>query len=298
MPQLPLHPRFPARVITGIPHIGILNLMPDKQATEERFRILLPETKLSFIRTESYQSRHTDPVYLARAYKGWRDVAPELDALVITGAPLGQTDYTDVAYWQELHDIVTEAIARRIPVLALCWGALAVAKIIHGIDKVALAQKAFGNFPLKVTPLPNAPAIGKGQIFLPVSRYAGFDEAQVEAHADLAVLAATEGLGSQILWDEKRQILLCAAHPEYAPDRLHYEYERDLAKGLAVSPPLNGHYADNFIAWHGSHFFAAWRAHVTGEAITVTARDPAGSAETSHTVPPHHIVPFQTGVCG
>jgi homoserine O-succinyltransferase len=241
-------------------NIAVLNLMPDKTATEDRFRTLLPDAKLHFVKTLSYQSKHTD---VSGRYHAWLDIAPEIDALIITGAPLGQKDYAEVTYWLELASIIKDATARRIPILALCWGALAVGKILYGLDKVVLDEKISGNYAHTVTQIQDAPVLATNQLVLPVSRYGAFNGAQLAA-SELQVLAGNDAQGAQVLWDARRHVLLCTAHPEYAPDRLQFEYERDLSQGLNPQKPVNGHYPDSFLAWHGQRFFSGWQTYLEG----------------------------------
>ena len=85
----------------------ILNLMPVKQVTETQLLRLLGNTPLQvevdFIYTESYTPTHTSQDYLTEFYGTFAEVRHKnYDGFIITGAPVEQMPFEDVAYWDEV----------------------------------------------------------------------------------------------------------------------------------------------------------------------------------------------------
>ncbi len=87
------------------------------------------------------------------------------DGLILTGAPVEELPYHQVAYWGELTAILTHAHVAVPSTLGLCWGGMALAQLL-GIDKQTLPSKLFGAFEQRnLTPdkgLLGAPTIAFG----------------------------------------------------------------------------------------------------------------------------------------
>ena len=86
--------------------ILILNLMPLKENTELELLRSLSNTPLqvniSFIRTSSYESKHTSKEHLHQFYRKFKEVrSHKWDGLIITGAPVEKLDFEEVEYWPE-----------------------------------------------------------------------------------------------------------------------------------------------------------------------------------------------------
>ncbi len=68
------------------PILGILNLMPNKEATEQQWlRLIGPQAanfKVQFITTASYTSKRTDPAYLKQKYHA--GLPQQLDARALS----------------------------------------------------------------------------------------------------------------------------------------------------------------------------------------------------------------------
>ncbi len=189
-----------------------------------------------------------------------------LDGLIITGAPVEALPFEAVVYWEELSSLLERAREVVPSTLGLCWGALALARLLD-IDKVVFEQKLFGVYPLEVAD-PQHPILGglSPQFLCPQSRYSGLSVEDV--HAAVAagrarVLAGSQAAGPTILESADRRFLIHAGHPEYDADRLSFEYRRDTQAGVrGVSPPCNFDVRQPRTSWqHASeHFFSAWLA--------------------------------------
>ena len=91
--------------------IAILNLMPLKEDTEVQLLRCLSNTPLqvdiTFMSTASYIGKNTVQSHLDNFYVTWEEVKHRnFDGLIITGAPVEQMEFEEVAYWEELKDIM------------------------------------------------------------------------------------------------------------------------------------------------------------------------------------------------
>ena len=132
--------------------IAILNLMPKKIVTENQLLRYLSNTPLQveikLIQTKSYTSHNTPLEHLERFYSYFDEVKDEkFDGLIITGAPVEQMKFEDVAYWDELTKIMEWSNTNVFSTLHICWGAQAGLYYHHNIPKYDLAEKMFGIFP-------------------------------------------------------------------------------------------------------------------------------------------------------
>ena len=91
--------------------IGILNLMPLKEATEVQMLRSLSNTPLqvniTFLTTSTYVGKNTAKSHLDQFYLTFEEIKnKKLDGLIITGAPVEMMEFEEVAYWKELCDIM------------------------------------------------------------------------------------------------------------------------------------------------------------------------------------------------
>ncbi|HLV48209.1 MAG TPA: homoserine O-succinyltransferase, partial [Aliidiomarina sp.] len=227
------------------PILGILNLMPNKEKTEQQWlRLIGTQTahfNVQFITTQSYTSKLTDANYLKEKYH--RGLPKQLDALIVTGAAFGKINYSEVLYWQELTEIMDTTAAQGIPVFYSCWAANAALFHKFGIPRVQYENKVSGVFPHRVEPhalTRKLPRISE----LPHSRYSESSLALVLQHPELNVLLQSAQAGAAFLTDQRKNAYLLA-HPEYEIDTLYQEYLRDCSRGLKAERPLNDPFSAN-----------------------------------------------------
>lgn len=218
----------------------IINLMPIKIETENQILSLLANSPLqvniTLLSTASYVGSNTSKSHLERFYVNFSDIlGRNFDGAIVTGAPVEHLAYEEVAYWEELKQIMDYLKAHCTSTLYLCWGAMAGLYHFHKIPKVALSAKAFGIFEHRII-TQDSLLTGVDEIVkMPHSRHSGIDEKSVRA-SGLKILLEGEESGISALRDEKDYFIL--AHPEYAKDTLLLEYERDKQKGLDIAKPL------------------------------------------------------------
>ncbi|MDR3263757.1 MAG: homoserine O-succinyltransferase [Clostridiales bacterium] len=224
--------------------IAVLNLMPTKIDTETQLLRLIGNTPLqvnvTLLKTGSYKGRNTSEEHLEKFYKNFSSVKHRhFDGMVITGAPVETLAFEDVLYWNELKEIMDFADKMVTSTIYICWGAQAALYYHYGIQKVALASKMFGIFPVKK--LVCDPLLkGMDDVFyIPHSRHTAVDEKAVYDCNALKVLAASERAGISIAKSADDKKIFLTGHSEYDRFTLKKEYERDLSKGLKISLPYN-----------------------------------------------------------
>ena len=251
--------------------IAILNLMPTKEKTETQLLRLIGNTPLqveiTLLRTGSYLSQHTDMGYLDTFYRTIEDVKSEyFDGLIITGAPVEQMDFEEVAYWPELVEILDWTTDHVTSTFHICWGAQAGLYRHYGIPKVPLAGKMFGVFPHIV--LNRDVNLLRGfddRFYAPHSRHTSVPLDAVAATPELEALAVSSEAGLYLAASRDGRRIFVTGHSEYDPDTLKTEYERDLAKGLPIEAPKN-YFIDNdpakdvVVNWrgHGNLLYSNW----------------------------------------
>ncbi|MDD4850873.1 MAG: homoserine O-succinyltransferase [Gemmiger sp.] len=243
--------------------ILILNLMPTKIVTETQLARLLAnsplQVQLTFLQTASHTASHTPEAHMQAFYKTFDEIKDKrFDGMIITGAPLEDMDYEQVDYWQELCGIMDFSKTNVYSTIHLCWGALAGLYYHFGVHKVHLPQKMFGVFPHRVTRPANPLVRGFDEVFYaPHSRWAGLSRQDIDACADLRMLAESDVAGPMLLSTDSGRQIFVIGHPEYDKYTLDAEYRRDVAAGKAIGVPV--HYYPNDDPTQDPVF--CWRAH-------------------------------------
>ena len=124
----------------------ILNLMPIKNVTETQLLRLLGntplQTEVDFIYTESYTPGHTSPEYLTEFYGTFAEVRhKKYDGFIITGAPVELMPFEEVAYWDEVAEIMEWSKTHVYSTFHICWGAQAGLYYHYGIPKYEVSPK-------------------------------------------------------------------------------------------------------------------------------------------------------------
>ncbi|WP_430611447.1 homoserine O-succinyltransferase [Enterococcus sp. DIV0876] len=249
--------------------IAIVNLMPQKIATENQLLRLLSQSPLqidvTLLKMTCHESKHTSLNHMEKFYQTFSKIKPQrFDGLIITGAPVEKIPFEAIDYWQELQDIMKWSQTNCTSVLHICWGAQAGLYYHYGVDKVRYPQKLFGVFEQAVTHFHPLVRGFDDVFFTPHSRYTGIDEAQLK-QTSLEVLAAGDDTGPTIFVSKDHKNVFLLGHFEYHTSTLKEEYLRDLARGLETPLPKN-YFADDRLGgkitnrWrgHASLFFSNW----------------------------------------
>ena len=225
--------------------ILLLNLMPTKIVTETQLARLLGNSplqiELELIKTTGHESRNTSREHMLAFYKTFDDVRHQhFDGMVITGAPVEQLDFEQVDYWQELCEIMEWSKTHVTSTFHICWGAQAGLYYHFGVKKLPLEKKLFGVFEHRVERRSSMLLRGfDDTFFVPHSRHTTIDRTDIEAVADLKILASSEEAGIYAVATDKGRQIFITGNSEYDADTLRLEYERDKKAGLPIDVPKN-----------------------------------------------------------
>ena len=231
--------------------IAILNLMPTKETTETQFMRLLSNSPLqvnvTLVKTASYNSTHTEKQHLDRFYKTFEEIKNrKFDGMIITGAPVENMPFEQVAYWQELQSILDWTKNNVTSTLFICWGAQAALYHFYGIDKHPLKEKCFGIFAHQRIRDGESEPLMRGisdEFHMPHSRHTVIYARDINGVKGLKILAYSKRAGASVIKSTDNRQVFVTGHMEYDRDTLKNEYERDRAKGLDIKPPAN-YFAD------------------------------------------------------
>lgn len=230
----------------------ILNLMPVKQVTETQLLRLLGNTPLQvevdFIYTESYVPTHTAQDYLTEFYGTFAEIRhKKYDGFIITGAPVEQMPFEEVAYWDEVSEIMEWSKSHVYSTFHICWGAQAGLYYHYGIKKYDVAPKIFGVYRHHLCQQ-NEPLFRgfDDEFYVPHSRHTEVRKEDIEKVEELTILAESDdGAGVYAIANLEQRQFFITGHAEYDPLSLKGEYDRDMAAGMKnVLVPKN-YYPDD-----------------------------------------------------
>lgn len=251
--------------------IVVLNLMPLKITTETDLIRLLSNTPLQieidFMKLKSHTPKNTPVEHMLMFYRDFEAMRNEkYDGMIITGAPIEQYDYKDVAYWDEISQIFAWAKTHVTSTLYICWAAQAGLYYHYGIPKYPLKKKMFGVFAQK--PLYPTLPIFRGfddQFFMPQSRHTEVKSKDILNNKALTLIAESEESGASIIMARGGREFFVTGHMEYSPFTLDKEYKRDMDKRDDVDIPINYYRENNpslppIVQWraHANLFFNNW----------------------------------------
>ena len=253
--------------------IAVVNLMPTKVETETQLLRLLANTplqvNLTLIKTATYKSTNTSENHMERFFKTFDEVKDtRFDGMIVTGAPVENLDFKEVAYWEELKAIFDYADSMVTSTIYICWGAQAAMYHYYGIEKKPLPKKLFGVFKNRASVAYEPLLKGLNDTFsIPHSRYTEIDADAVRANKKLRVLAEGERSGISIVKSRDDRKFFFFGHSEYDRETLKNEYMRDKEKGLKIDPPEN-YFIDGDVnridmSWNstGNLLFYNWLNH-------------------------------------
>jgi homoserine O-succinyltransferase len=232
--------------------ILLLNLMPTKIVTETQLLRLLGNSPLQvdvdFIYTASYSPTNTSQEHLVKFYETFENVKDRrYDGMIITGAPVEQMAFEEVAYWDELCRIMEWTKTHVYSTLHICWGAQAALYYHYGIPKYPLPAKMFGVFPHTL----NSSAKEKlfrgfdDLFYVPHSRHTEIRREDIVTHPELVILSESKVSGVYAVTESTRRQFYITGHSEYDPLTLKAEYDRDVSQGLPIQVPQNYYPDDN-----------------------------------------------------
>ena len=224
--------------------ILILNLMPNKTVTETQLLRLLGNSPLQievdFIYTESYLPKHTSIQYLSQFYGTFEDVKNNFyDGFIITGAPVECMEYEEVAYWNEVCDIMDWSRSHVWSTFHICWGAFAGLYHHYGIQKHYERKKIFGVYKHHLNIKYEKLCRGfDDEFYVPHSRHISIKREDIEKVKNLTIISEGDA-GVYIVANLKDNEFFITGHAEYDPYSLKAEYDRDIKAGMDMHIPIN-----------------------------------------------------------
>ena len=223
----------------------LLNLMPKKLQTEVQFARLLGasplQIELTLMTTETYVPKNTKKEHLIEFYKTLDDIKDNFyDVLIITGAPVETVPFEDVKYWQELKEIILWSSTNVFRKIGICWGAQALLKVLHNIEKHSMKEKLFGVFDHNLNQEKQY-RLMQGFINrfpMPVSRYTENKENEIVT-SGLEILAFSKRSGIGMVRCPKTKDLFILNHLEYDAITLKEEFLRDKSENIETEIPEN-----------------------------------------------------------
>lgn len=251
--------------------IVILNLMPLKIVTETDLIRLLSNSPLQievdFMHLESHNPKNTPAEHMAAFYKTFSQISKQnYDGMIVTGAPVEQMQFEEVAYWPEIVRIFDWARNHVTSTLFICWAAQAGLYHYYSIPKYPLKEKLFGVFKHTVNEPLNPIFRGfDDEFYVPHSRYSELRAEDIARNPALRILSQSEEAGVYIVAAREGREFFITGHSEYSANTLHEEYLRDKAKNLPIAIPRNYYRNDRpeeqpLVRWksHANMLFTNW----------------------------------------
>ena len=223
----------------------LLNLMPKKLETEVQFARLLGasplQIELTLMTTESYLPKNTRKEHLIEFYNTLDDIKHNFyDVLIITGAPVETVPFKEVKYWNELKKIISWSSKNVFRKIGICWGAQALLKVLHNIEKHSMDKKLFGVYDHNLNQEKRY-RLMQGFIDrfpMPVSRYTENKKDEIKK-AGLEVLAFSPDSGLGMVRCPRTKDLFILNHLEYDAITLKNEFLRDKSQNTLIDVPVN-----------------------------------------------------------
>lgn len=216
--------------------------MPNKEETEINLLKLLSseyQIKVDFIRTQSYVSKNSNQQRLEKYYKTINDIKNnKYDGLIVTGAPVEDRPYNDIAYWEELTEIFDFAKTNVRSTLFICWSAVASLEYFYNIQSTFVKDKIFGIYEYERNVDSKLLKGLDDRFIIPQSRYKRLDKNNISTD-ELKILAENKETGVSLIETTEGKFIFNLGHLEYSKITLHNEYLRDINKGLATKIPRN-----------------------------------------------------------
>lgn len=219
--------------------------MPNKIEAENQFLRLLANSPLQIniqlLRIDNHKSKNTPAEHINKFYDNFDDIKDDyFSGLLVTGAPLGLLNFSEVLFWPEINRILRWAKKHVTSILFICWAVQAALNIFYKIPKKTRKFKLSGIYQHHTMNQNALLTRGFDPTFLaPHSRYADFPTDIIRQHTDLEILVESNEVGAYLFTSPDKQLVFVTGHPEYDLLTLANEYHRDCKKGLNPTIPVN-----------------------------------------------------------
>lgn len=243
--------------------ILILNLMPKKIETENQFLRLLSYSPLQIdvqlLRIDEHIPKNTTIEHINKFYCTFTDICYQnFDGLIVTGAPLGLKDFSQVTFWPQIKQLCIWAKKHITSVLFICWSVQAALNILYNFPRFIRARKLVGIYKHKIINANTLLTKGFDEVFMvPHSRFSYFPKDLIYQNTDLDILAESDDAGVYLLISRDQRLIFVTGHPEYDAWSLSQEYHRDFKIGLNPNLP------DYYFPQNNPNLtpYLTWRSH-------------------------------------
>ncbi|MCP4392966.1 MAG: homoserine dehydrogenase [Alphaproteobacteria bacterium] len=224
--------------------VGLLNLMPTKIDTETQFARMLADTiipvELVLLKLRSYEPKNTPKAHMDKFYINWQDEGLDnIDAVIVTGAPVEEIDFEEVSYWEELQKFFDEVNANKVKAFFVCWAAQAALNTYYGIAKHPAPSKFLGVFDHYIISFDPVLSGFSDIVQVPVSRHTYVERDDVAKQDSLEILLESDKTGLCLVKDKKLNHYYMFNHLEYNNDTILKEYLRDVKSRDDATIPKN-----------------------------------------------------------
>lgn len=253
-------------------HIGLLNMMPDKALieTERQFMRLIGESNpvaQIFVHPFTLDELNRDGAakqHVETYYESFNKIKEHnLDALIISGANLGQPHIDKAKIWEPMKDVMSWAWNNVVSTMTSCLATHAFMQYEHNQIRSPMEEKLWGVYRHRVSNKLHPLVRDINTIFdVPHSRYNAVSEDQFK-RSEMQVLVKCETAGVHIATSADGIRTICMqGHPEYSTDNLLLEYRREVGRYIAMNrddyPPL----PNNYICAELEQTLAAYQSRV------------------------------------
>jgi homoserine O-succinyltransferase/O-acetyltransferase len=242
--------------------ICVVNLMESKRGTEKQIWRVLEKSgipiRLALVTADDKNNSKTEEMeHIGKFYRPFDTVCvpgQRFDGLIVTGVNPRAENIKDEKFWNNITRVFDWADTNVRSSLFLCSGGQASLLHHYGIERQQQPQKTFGVFVHdKISDSTGILAGAPNSLSLPVSRWNEIAEVDVRKHGKLEVVLTSREAGVSLVVEPGRshdgrifpQRVVLLGHPEYGPERLWKEWDRDLKKGRQIQPPKNYFPNDN-----------------------------------------------------
>lgn len=239
--------------VRPVTDVLVLNFMPKKEPAIVDLALTLGgvqdfDVRPHFINVDITTEHGADGVARCRINFPKEEFAAALAShdfagVIFNGASADEVPFENTVGLEDVKEAMDIAREASGGVFNICWSAMAGLYLDHGVDKNVSDKKIIGVFDQVATPRGQKNALmkawGPSAAPIPCGRLGYIPDNNILAVPALDVLATTpqmaEGydLGSSIavVEDSQNRTVYMLNHPEYGPDAIWKEYERDAANG-------------------------------------------------------------------
>ena len=154
--------------------------------------------------------------------------------------------FEEVAYWDEVAEIMEWSKTHVYSTFHICWGAQAGLYYHYGIPKYQVSPKVFGVYKHHLCVKNEKLFRGfDDEFYVPHSRHTEVRKEDILKVPELTILAEAEGrAGVYAIANLPKRQFFITGHAEYDPLSLKQEYDRDKKAGLDINIPYN-YYPDD-----------------------------------------------------